>query len=241
MNISKILIKLISKALIFLSNFKSIYALLVPPTKSYSQKGEDLIVDAFFNRRRFGYYLDIGCFHPRWLSNTHIFYKKGWLGSVVDVDKSKLRWFKLLRGSRVKIIYSAVVDKPKGINVAEIYKFNGGNLSEIDTLDKKTADDNRAKGWGDYDIEKINTIDINTLLESLPHINFLNIDVEGLDSKIIGAINFKKYKIDVILFEDTQVFGGLESYRKILVNNGYFHLFTSGGSICYALKKNVLN
>ena len=72
----------------------------------------------------------------------------------------------------------------------------------------------------------------------MPHVNFLNIDVEGMDSKIVSSIDLTKYKIDLILFEDTQVYGGTKILTKKLEGSGYFHLFTSGGSVCYALQKN---
>ena len=45
----------------------------------YSQFGEDkilkeLILDNFNN----GFYVDVGCFHPKKHSNTYLLYKKGW-------------------------------------------------------------------------------------------------------------------------------------------------------------------
>ena len=54
----------------------------------------------------------------------------------------------------------------------------------------------------------IPTIDINSLLKKLPKINFLNIDIEGLDTKVVNAIDFDKFEIDLILFEDNDYYGG---------------------------------
>lgn len=224
----------------FVRSIKLIFGLIVPATKSYSQKGEDVLVDCHFKRISNGYYLDIGCFHPIWASNTHLFHKKGWSGTVVDIDNYKLDWFKFLRRGRVATIHSAVVDLPRGKGVAEVYKFNQKiGWSLIDTLDKKVAELNRDKGWGEFSIEKINTIDINTLLESLPHVNFLSVDIEGMDDRVINKIDLLKYPIDVILFEDNVTYGGQISTIKKLKDNGYFHLFTSGGSVCYALKSSL--
>ena len=47
--------------------------------KSFSQCGEDLIVDYVFKARGVGRpsYLDIGAHHPYWLSNTALFYERG--------------------------------------------------------------------------------------------------------------------------------------------------------------------
>ena len=84
----------------FLKNAFGFFAIFVPPKKSYSQKGEDLIVHAFFGKRKNGYYLDIGSFHPTWISNTHLFHKHGWTGTVVDIDQYKLDLFKLLRKTK---------------------------------------------------------------------------------------------------------------------------------------------
>ena len=98
---------------------------------------------------------------------------------------------------------------------------------------------NKGKGWGEYSIEKINTIDINTLLDSLPHVNFLSIDAEGMDDKIVSKIDLSKHAIELILFEDNDIYGGRPSLINKLKDNGYFHLFTSGGSVCYALKSGL--
>ena len=221
-------------------SFKLIFGLFKPATKSYSQKGEDILVDCYFKRSSKGYYLDIGCFHPIWASNTHLFHKKGWNGSVVDIDDYKLNLFKRLRRGKVNTIHSAVVDLPKGKGIAEVYKFNQKiGWSLIDTLDKEVAELNKGKGWGEYSIEKINTIDINTLLDSLPHVNFLSIDAEGMDDKIVSKIDLSKHAIELILFEDNDIYGGRPSLINKLKDNGYFHLFTSGGSVCYALKSGL--
>ena len=76
--------------------------------------------------------------------------------TVVDIDEFKLKWFERLRKSKVKTIHSAVVDKPKGISVSKVYKFINHGISLIDTLDKKTAENNISKGWGDFKIEETN-------------------------------------------------------------------------------------
>ena len=60
--------------------------------KSYSQYGEDLIIYDFF-KHHFdikGNYLDIGAFHPKMISNTHILHTLGWRGTVIDLDDFKL-------------------------------------------------------------------------------------------------------------------------------------------------------
>ncbi len=218
-----------------------IFAIFIPATKSYSQKGEDIIVHCFFGRKRKGYYLDIGSFHPKWISNTCLFHKYGWSGTVVDIDSYKLNLFKILRRSRVNTIKAAVTPNNVGDSKLNVYKFFAKRgWSDVDTLDLETANRLKAKGRGEYVVETVPTIDINSLLKKLPKVDFLNIDIEGLDTKVVNAIDFDKFKIDVILFEDNNNYGGKNFLVEKLENNGYFHLFTSGGSICFALKDKII-
>ncbi|GAG67710.1 unnamed protein product [marine sediment metagenome] len=44
---------------------------------SYSQSGEDMILDTIFCNIKKGFYVDVGVNDPFIASNTHYFYKKG--------------------------------------------------------------------------------------------------------------------------------------------------------------------
>ena len=47
--------------------------------KSYSESfGEDLFVNYFFQKKKKGFYVDIGCNLPKSRSLTYLLYKKGW-------------------------------------------------------------------------------------------------------------------------------------------------------------------
>ena len=37
-----------------------------------------------------GFYVDVGCFHPKKHSNTYLLYKRGWSGINIDVEKTNL-------------------------------------------------------------------------------------------------------------------------------------------------------
>lgn len=216
------------------------YGHIKRPRLSYSQKGEDLLVSSFFKNDFMGYYLDIGGFHPRWISNTHILSQRGWRGTVVDLDEQKLNFFHFARGKSVKTIKAAVCGEASGGH-RDVYRFRDRHgFSDIDTLDRETADEKVRLGWGTYDIGKIDVISINSLLEVLPPVNFLNIDVEGLDTEIILHLDLLRHKIDLILFEDTKFFGGSKQVVEKLTSNGYEHLFTSGGSVCFALTERII-
>ena len=46
--------------------------------KSYAMEGEDVFLDFLFGEnKRKGFYIDVGAHHPKKISNTYFFYKKG--------------------------------------------------------------------------------------------------------------------------------------------------------------------
>jgi len=218
----------------------AIYGFIKKPSVSYSQKGEDILVHCFFNRRKNGYYLDIGGFHPKWISNTCLLHKYGWKGTIVDLDQYKLNLFKLVRGSKVHTVKAAVTPESSNNSEINVYKFfSKRGWSDVDTVSLETAENLKNNGRGEYKIEKIQSIGINTLLSRLPKVDFLNVDIEGIDTEVIKSIDFNRFKIDLIIFEDNEKFGGDITVINKLRENGYFHLFTSGGSIAYALKSEI--
>ena len=63
--------------------------------KSYSQCGEDIIVDYIFNLRGITYptYIDIGANDPYYLSNTALFYDKGCRGINIEPNPAMVESF----------------------------------------------------------------------------------------------------------------------------------------------------
>jgi len=68
-----------------LAEFKNAY---IPTSlKSYSQEGEDLILLRIFEKKRIGFYVDVGSHHPFRFSNTYLFYRLGWRGINIDANQ----------------------------------------------------------------------------------------------------------------------------------------------------------
>ena len=197
-------------------------------TKSYSQYGEDLIICNYFREIQ-GNYLDIGCYHPKGISNTHLLHKKGWEGVVVDIDDYKLNLFKNRRGNKIEIIKGAISSSSSDYKVP-VYKFNQP-FSPYDTLSKEIADARSKQKNIEYKVDEIDQIDINTLLNK-KYFDIINIDVEGLDEIIINSIDFDKYQPEMIVYESFEPFLPSKT-KELLCRNGYRLLFISGGSLGY--------
>lgn len=222
--------------------FRMFRGIIISRKISYSQRGEDLIIHSYFkksfiNQVNFidkGFYLDIGAYHPYHNSNTALLHKNGWSGCVVDIDKYKLDSFKLMRPRRCQIIHSGITSGVSGVR--EMYSFDQkGGWSDLNTLDYKTAIFYRdIKKIGDFHKHSINTLNINNLLESLPHINFLNIDIEGLDTELILGIDLDRFPIDLILFEDNFSYSGNIDIIEKFSHHKYKLILAINGSIAYA-------
>ena len=96
----------------------------------YSQWGEDLSILKFFNDKKNGIYLDVGCFHPLMYSNTCLLFKNGWSGINIDINPTSIDLFKILRPLDFNIC-TALNEYEKEFKVYFDHPF-----SPVNTLDK---------------------------------------------------------------------------------------------------------
>ena len=73
------------------------YRFLKKNKKTFSQFGEDLFIENFFENKEKGKYVDLGAFHPMRLSNTFLLFKKGWSGTNIDLNPITIDLFNIAR------------------------------------------------------------------------------------------------------------------------------------------------
>ncbi len=176
------------------NNYLDGYAL-----KSYSQEGEDMILRRLFEKQTTGFYVDVGAHHPKRFSNTYFFYKRGWNGINIDAMPNSMKPFNKIRPRDINI-EKPVSDKKQ---ILTYYAFNEPALNGFSKELSEKRD-----GKGNYFIQFTKDIETATLEqildENIPlnqEIDFLSIDVEGLDFMVLKSNNFDKYKPKVILIE----------------------------------------
>ena len=181
-----------------LSNIRNNY-LDALSLESYSQEGEDMILRRLFENQATGFYVDVGAHHPQRFSNTYFFYKKGWRGINIDAMPNSMSLFNKIRARDINI--EKPVSKKK--QVLTYYAFNEPALNGFS---KELSEERNGKG--NYFIKFTKDIETVTLEEMLDNnlpknqqIDFLSIDVEGLDFMVLKSNNFDKYKPKVILIE----------------------------------------
>tara|TARA_B110000967_G_scaffold161058_1_gene167074 strand:- start:1731 stop:2438 length:708 start_codon:yes stop_codon:yes gene_type:complete len=203
---------------------------------SYAMDGEDIAILKCVNYIKNGFYVDIGSHHPVQRSNTCLLYQNGWRGINVDINDFTLDLFNYLR--------------PDDINIqAAISDYNGNidfyyqkDFSQLNTTDLNWAKENFSDN---YQTKKIKCQTFNNLLEQTKHnnqkIDFLNIDVEGAEMKVLNGLNFNSYDPEVICIEilgyrhlsniEKESAIKTDQIYKFLINKHYKKIW-SGQSFC---------
>ena len=167
--------------------------------KSYSQEGEDMILRRLFEKQKTGFYVDVGAHHPKRFSNTFFFYKKGWSGINIDAMPNSMRLFNKIR-PRDTNLEIPISDKKQKL---KYYMFNEPALNGFS---KELAE--KRDGKDNYKIISEKNLETSTLEEifekHLPHgqeIDFLSIDVEGLDLQVLKSNNWRRFRPKCVLVE----------------------------------------
>ncbi len=168
-------------------------------TKSYAQEGEDILIAKLLESKEKGIYIDVGAHHPYRFSNTFLLYQKGWHGINIDPIPGGMSAFEMAR--------------PRDINLELGVDENEGSCTyfefaetALNTLDAAVAQRVIATGQSVLVREKkVPVQPLQKILEKwLPkktQIDLLNIDVEGLELKVLNSINWEKTQPMIIAVE----------------------------------------
>mgnify|MGYP001323359358 CR=1 FL=1 len=191
--------------------------------KYYSQYGEDKEIAKFFEKKSAGYYFDIGCFHPIRYSNTFYLFKKGWSGTNIDVNQTSIDLFNIARPND-KNICAAISDVSIDVDF-----FEDDILGPVNTIDNKMYEKSKGIFFKKGIVKKIKTLKVFDIVpENLIYekTDFLNIDAEGSDYKIISQIDLKNSNISLVAIETHDPNGNkLDNFNNIskyFENNQYF-------------------
>ncbi len=188
---------------------------------SYSQEGEDLILSRIFGRKKDGFFVDVGAHHPKKYSNTYKFYREGWHGINIDAMPGSMRLFEKLRPNDINI--EAGIARATGELTYSIF-----NEPALNTFNEEEA--NRKNGLNGYRIVEQKKVRVYPLSDILDKhlkpgdtIDFLSIDVEGLDFDVLQSNNWEKYRPNIVLVEELRKPSGERETQgtEFLLANGY--------------------
>lgn len=152
--------------------------------KSYSQYGEDKFIYNFLMERKIekGIYIDVGANHPTTISNTFYLYRIGFKGYVIEPNTELANLYKYFR--KRDIVFKLGLSDEVGLFVMNISKTPV--LSSFNNIDEELI-------WKKEYVPVLKLDDIDNIL-NLDRIDFLSIDTEGLNFKVLvgGTKTLKK-------------------------------------------------
>ena len=202
------------------------------PTPSYSQFGEDAVLQAFLPPGD-GFYIDIGSGHPTQGSNTYALYLMGWRGILIDPIASNISLSQAVRPGDTCIL--GLCGDADGDSVEffefEIYQYSTmlpGRAKEVEKLGHK--------------VKSTYELTVTTVAEQISSLTFdgptvLSIDVEGAEYQVLQGNDWDHFRPDLICVEEweppllksTEVSG-------FLATKGYTLIAVTGFSSIYQLR-----
>ncbi len=168
-----------------------------------SQYGEDILIHKIFSKRlHTGFYLDVGAFHPFQYSNTAYLWAKGWRGMNVDANPNSIRLFEKTRTQDINLLAAVVSAETAKSHTTVPMFITGQQVDPMGTCDPNTAGQRSLARMHDIAAFDIGRILAMATEKAGQQIDFLNIDIEGLDETIIHEIDFSTYQPSVICVED---------------------------------------
>jgi FkbM family methyltransferase len=186
--------------------------------KRYTQNYEQEVIEDFF-KDTVGTLWDFGCNDGITLSNTYdLLFNKGWKGTIVDASDVCIE--------RARAIYS---DRP------DVQVLNLGIATENTTLEFYESGHHLSTGdWGlvssfikgttarwesstTYTVKKVPCYSFQHFLDNLTvykTVNFISIDIEGMDYDVLSQINLDQTETKLLCIEHTHRSYDIQEYAK---------------------------
>ncbi|WBO82994.1 FkbM family methyltransferase [Hymenobacter yonginensis] len=166
---------------------------------SYGYTGEDRLIESLLKPlvTHNGFYVEVGCNEPRFISNTFLLYRRGWRGICIDANEKLIRKFGRIR-PRDQAVCAFVSHEPEPLTYLE---FSNNVLS---TADPQYVPQYLAQG---EEIERTRQVQPRTLTAILQEchaparFDLLTIDAEEFDLSVLESLDFAAYRPRLVMVE----------------------------------------
>ena len=189
---------------------------------------EDIAVLEYFKNKKDGFYIDVGCYHPIHRNNTYLLHLQNWSGINIDTSQFSIDLFDYMRPNDLN--YNCAISN-KNETVKLFYQKELSQLSTIENVQAKNVFQGKIKE------KKIQAFTLDEVLNRDRYrntkIDFLDIDVEGTDLKVLEGLSFEKFKPELVCVEihekeinKSKIFKFLTEKNYKLIWSGVFsHIF----------------
>jgi len=171
----------------------------------FSETGEDIIINRLFRGINFGFYVDVGAYHPFKGSLTYLLFKRGWQGVNLDLSKTSIDLFKICRPKDINI--NCAVSNKDG----KIFFYQNSIINQQNSIFKNNNSQKKIL---------IDSFKLDSIIKKnyIKKIDFLNVDTEGAELNVIKSLNLKIFRPKLISVEDNDSYSLEDVLKKKLHN-----------------------
>lgn len=163
---------------------------MAEPQHFYGQQGEDKILYELFKDQAEGFYVDVGASDGITFSNTYVFEKMGWDGVCIEPHPEEFVRLRLNRPNSL-CLHAMAGEK---IGYGWLLPGNGGTNRRVVDADPMTV--------------PVAIATLNFVLELLgrSQVDFVSVDAEFTDEKVIEGFNLDLYRPRVVVVEQDNAY-----------------------------------
>lgn len=205
---------------------------------TYSQHGEELYIWQQLGFKPSGFFIEIGAYDGVRLSNSYFFERIGWKGILIEAHPELAKQCQLNRPNSTTL-HAALGETDGGsVNFSMVSGKTGiDTLSFVSTSEKQLL---RIKSnGGKIRNVKVHQRSLDSLLQEfkISEVDFISIDVEGVELDILKGANLSTQKPRLLLIEDNSS-GANRNVFDYLGCYGYNKIMTIGCNDFYLLNNN---
>jgi FkbM family methyltransferase len=191
------------------------FATRLLPT-SYSQRFQDIWALWETGLQRNGYFVEFGALNGKDFSNTYLLEMLGWNGVVAEPHPDYAQEISKHRSCTIstKCVFDSTGD------TVTFHAVKG--RPALSSVEGFGGEDSRAHFREEYvahDVETITLTDLLTESSAPAEVDFLSIDTEGSELRILSAFDFEKFQIRCISVEHNDV--QRDALHDLLTSKGY--------------------
>lgn len=199
----------------------------------HSEYGQDKFVADLLGYKRGGTFVEFGALDGLLHSNSLYFERElGWQGLLIEANPTAFDAM-IQSGRKCDMLNAAIYDLGGSVEFEKI----DGNLYGWSGIREDIEPDHWQRIWRDTAAEqrsniRVQAVPLETVLLSfgVRDIDYMSIDVEGAELKILSVFPFEKFNIDVLGVEDN--FGN-EELDALIKRNGFQFLQKVGPDRMY--------
>lgn len=201
------------------NNYEPLFTLL---SESKSQLRQDLLVLANTNYKRGGYFVEFGATNGILLSNSFLLEQSyGWKGILAEPGRV---WNAELLSNRPNSKISTQCVWERSNQILDFNETQDPENSTISMFRNKKPRYSRYRKVNHYEVKTISLMDLLIENNAPEYIDYLSIDTEGSELRILQTFDFSKFSFGIISIEHNYR-EDREPIFNLLTNAGYKRRF----------------